>query len=125
MSQCSERDKNCASIRQYLLVLLFAWWPLHPSWAADHQLLPVTAPSGLSSDWLIHDATRNRLVLYLPDYHPPSRAYYQWLTIHPPHPFLISFAAREGQSFFLDNRLVFTAAATASYTLDLAHLLLH
>jgi hypothetical protein len=91
--------------------------------AAEYRPLPPAPRNGLSSDWLIHDADRNRLVLYLPDYHTPAHAYYQWLAIKPARPFLINFAAREGQGLFLDNQLVFTAVATASYTLDLARLL--
>ncbi|HEX8428771.1 MAG TPA: DUF4271 domain-containing protein [Hymenobacter sp.] len=60
----------------------------------------------------------------MPDYHTPAHAYYQWVALQPAHPFLVSFTAREGQSLFLDNRLVFTAASTAPYTLDLSKLLL-
>ncbi len=110
-------------VRRYLLVLLLVLWPLTSVWAAEYHPLPPAQRSGLSSDWLIHDADRNRLVLYLPDYHAPSHAYYQWIALQPTHLFLISFTAREGQSLFLDNRLVFTAAATAPYTLDLGKLL--
>ena len=109
--------------RQWLLILLLALLPLSAALAAEYRPLPPAPRSGLSSDWLIHDEARNRLILYLPDYHAPTHAYYQWLTLQPAHPFEISFAARAGQSLFLDNRLVFTAAATASYTLDLAKLL--
>lgn len=110
-----------AGWRLWLVLLLVL--PLPAAWAAEYRPLPPAPRSGLSSDWLIHDEARNRLVLYLPDYHAPAHAYYQWLTLRPPQPFEISFAARAGQSLFLDNRLVFTATATASYTLDLAKLL--
>jgi hypothetical protein len=110
-------------MQRVLLLLLLTLWSVFAASAAEYRPLPPAPRSGISSDWLIHDATRNRLVLYLPDYHAPAHAYYQWLTIQPTHPLLVSFAAREGQSLFLDNRLVFTAAATASYTLDLARLL--
>ncbi|MBO0358261.1 DUF4271 domain-containing protein [Hymenobacter sp. BT186] len=113
----------CTRIQQCLFVWLFALATLVSAQAAEYRPLPLAPRSGLSADWLIHDATRNRLVLYLPDYHAPAHAYYQWLSLNPARPFLISFAAREGQSLFLDNRLVFTAAATASYTLDLGRLL--
>lgn len=111
------------SVRQCVLVWLLALGVFSSALAAEYRPLPPSPRRGLSSDWLIHDVARNRLVLYLPDYHTPSHAYYQWLSLNPAQPFLISFAAREGQSLFLDNRLVFSAAATASYTLDLARLL--
>ncbi|QJX47067.1 DUF4271 domain-containing protein [Hymenobacter taeanensis] len=91
--------------------------------AAEYRALPVAPRAGLTSDWLIHDAEGNRLVLYLPDYHSPAHAYYQWLTIRPGKPFPISFTARQGLSLFIDNRLVFTARTPASYTVDLTQLL--
>ncbi|TGE26348.1 DUF4271 domain-containing protein [Hymenobacter metallicola] len=91
--------------------------------AAEYRPLPAAAEKGLSADWLIHDAARNRLVLYLPNYHTPVLAYYQWVTIRPGQAFSITFAAPKELSIFLDNRLVFTATASASYTLDLAKLL--
>ncbi|WP_260625896.1 DUF4271 domain-containing protein [Hymenobacter sediminicola] len=109
--------------RLWLHVLLLALLPLAAPLAAEYRPLPPAPRSGLSSDWLIHDEVRNRLILYLPDYHAPAHAYYQWLTLRPAHPFEVSFAARAGQCLFLDNRLVFTAAATSSYTVDLAKLL--
>lgn len=123
MCQKHTKGKSCAAIRQFLLVLFVSLWPLVSVWAAEYRPLPPAQRSGLSSDWLIHDADRNRLVLYLPDYHTPAHAYYQWVALQPMHPLLISFTAREGQSLFLDNRLVFTAASTAPYTLDLSKLL--
>jgi len=110
-------------MRKLLSVLLFVLWAAGLGSAAEYRPLPSAPRNGLSSDWLIHDAVRNRLILYLPDYHAPSHAYYQWLTLRPQQPLLVRFAAREGQSLFFDNQLVFTAAATASYTLDLAQLI--
>ena len=124
MSQFFSGNSSFWSIaRQYLLVWLLATSFLSSALAAEYRPLPPSPRRGLSSDWLIYDAARNRLTLYLPDYHAPTHAYYQWLALNPAQPFLISFAAREGQSLFLDNRLVFTAASTASYTLDLSRLL--
>ncbi|GAB2948204.1 hypothetical protein GCM10027048_11360 [Hymenobacter coalescens] len=76
----------------------------------------------MSSEWLIYVPGNNKLVLYLPRYHAPARAYYQWVNIHPGQPFRITFAAREGLALFLDNQLVFRAPSTANYTLDLAAL---
>lgn len=119
----SEGSTFRALMRQWLLVGLIVVGACVAGLAAEYRPLPPAPPRGLSADWLIYDAGRNRLVLYLPDYHAPTHAYYQWLTLNPSQSFLISFAAREGQSLFLDNRLVFTATATATYTLDLARLL--
>jgi hypothetical protein len=91
--------------------------------AAEYRPLPLAPRGGLSADWLIYDAPRNSLVLYLPDYHSPAQAYYQWVTIRPGHALPITFVARKDLSLFLDNRLVFTARTAASYTLDIARLL--
>lgn len=91
--------------------------------AAEYRPLPPAPRGGLTQEWLIHDAARNRLVLYLPDYHAPAQAYYQWVSIRPNKALPISFTAREKLSLFLDNRLVFTAASPATYTVDLAKLL--
>ncbi|MBT9394141.1 DUF4271 domain-containing protein [Hymenobacter sp. NST-14] len=91
--------------------------------AAEYRPLPPAPRAGLTADWLIHDEARNRLVLYLPDYHAPAHAYYQWLSIRPGKPLLINFTARERLSLFLDNRLVFTANSPDAYTIDLAALL--
>ncbi|SNC77355.1 protein of unknown function [Hymenobacter gelipurpurascens] len=91
--------------------------------AAEYKPLPPSPRGGLTQDWLIHDEAGNRLILYLPDYHAPAHAYYQWLTIRPSKALPISFTARQGLSLFLDNRLVFTARHPATYTVDLAKLL--
>ncbi|RAK64185.1 DUF4271 domain-containing protein [Hymenobacter edaphi] len=91
--------------------------------AAEYRPLPPAAPTGLGSDWLIHTPASNKLVLYLPGYHAPARAYYQWVNIRPGQPFRITFAARQQLTLFLDNQLVFRAPSTANYTLDLATLL--
>ncbi|MCB2409347.1 DUF4271 domain-containing protein [Hymenobacter lucidus] len=91
--------------------------------AAEYRPLPPATKGGLSADWLIHDAPHNRLVLYLPDYHTPALAYYQWVSVRTGRAFPVTFAAPKGLSIFLDNRLAFTAATSASYTLDLAKLL--
>ncbi|WP_165370501.1 DUF4271 domain-containing protein [Hymenobacter persicinus] len=91
--------------------------------AAEYRPLPPAPRGGLTADWLIYDTARNSLILYLPDYHAPAAAYYQWVGLRPNKPLLITFAARKNLSLFLDNRLVFTASRPASYTLDLAELL--
>ncbi|WP_188547797.1 DUF4271 domain-containing protein [Hymenobacter qilianensis] len=91
--------------------------------AAEYKPLPPAPRTGLSSDWLIYDAPRNQLILYLPDYHAPAKAYHQWVSIRPGQKLPITFTARKDLSIFLDNRLVFTAATPASYSLDLEKLL--
>ncbi|RZJ57794.1 MAG: DUF4271 domain-containing protein, partial [Hymenobacter sp.] len=60
------------------------------------------------------------LILYLPGYHAPAHAYYQWLRLRASQPLLISFAAQSGLSLFVDNKLLFRAPAAGSYTVDLA-----
>lgn len=107
------------------------WWLLlswllvgGPGQAAEYRPLPPSPSSGLSTDWLIYDAPRNQLVLYLPNYHAPARAYYQWVSLRPGHPVRISFVAQQNLCLFLDNRLVFHAPAAGSYSVDVAaHLL--
>jgi hypothetical protein len=91
-----------------------------PSQAIEYRALPpATAPGLAAGNWLLHDAARNRLILYLPGYHAPAHAYYQWVRFSA-KPFLISFVARRGLSIFVDNKLLFTAGHNGSYTLDLA-----
>lgn len=94
-----------------------------PARASEYRQLPPAAPTALSTDWLIHDAARNRLVFYLPGYHPPAHAYYQWVRVGRGQSFPLSFAAEPGLGMFLDNQLIFTAQAAATYSLDLARLL--
>lgn len=88
--------------------------------AAEYQPLPPSAPTGLTTDWLIHDVARNRLVLYLPAYHAPRHIYYQYVYLRQGDAFPLSFAAQPGLSIFLDNRLLFTANQAASYSFNLA-----
>ncbi|QNE41545.1 DUF4271 domain-containing protein [Hymenobacter sp. NBH84] len=106
---------------RWVLVWLLCWLTL-PSGvrAAEYRPLPPSAKSGLSNDWLIYNASRNRLTLYLPGYHAPAHAYYQWVNLRPSRPLPITFVARQNECLFLDNQLIFTSPAAASYTLDLA-----
>ncbi|WP_158010126.1 DUF4271 domain-containing protein [Hymenobacter glacialis] len=94
-----------------------------PAQASEYKQLPPSSPSALSEDWLIHDATRNLLVLYLPGYHQPAHAYYQWVRVERDQSFPLSFAAQPGLSLFLDNQLVFSARTATTYSLDLSQLL--
>ena len=96
---------------------------VRPVRASEYRQLPPATPSALSADWLIHDAARNRLIFYLPGYHQPAHAYYQWVRVNRRHPFPLSFAAQPGLSLFIDNQLVFTAKTATTYSLDLAQLL--
>ena len=91
--------------------------------ASEYRQLPPATASSLSSDWLIHDVARNRLIFYLPGYHQPAHAYYQWVQVSRSQSFPISFAAQRGLSLFLDNQLIFTARNATTYSLDLARLL--
>ena len=91
--------------------------------ASEYHQLPPASPTALSADWLIHDAGRNRLIFYLPGYHQPAHVYYQWVRVGRSQPFPLSFAAQPGLSLFLDNQLIFTARAAATYSLNLAQLL--
>jgi hypothetical protein len=89
--------------------------------AAEYQPLPPAAATGLAADdWLLHDAAGNRLILYLPGYHAPAHAYYQWVRFVPRQPFVLSFSAAPGLSIFLDNQLVYTAATAGRFSFDLA-----
>lgn len=94
-----------------------------PAQASEYRQLPPASPTALSNDWLIHDAARNRLLFYVPGYHQPAHAYYQWVRLSSAQPFPLSFAAQPGLSLFIDNQLVFTARTAATYSLDLARLL--
>ena len=101
-------------------LLLWLWLPL-PAGAAEYQPLPPAAAPGLAADnWLLHDAAGNRLILYLPGYHAPAHAYYQWVRFSPRQPFLLSFSAAPGLSIFLDNQLVYTAPTAGRFSFDLA-----
>ena len=91
--------------------------------ASEYRQLPPASPTSLSADWLIHDAGRNRLIFYLPGYHQPAHAYYQWVRVSRTQPFPLSFAAQRGLSLFVDNQLIFTARTAGNYSLDLARLL--
>ncbi|OGX92025.1 DUF4271 domain-containing protein [Hymenobacter coccineus] len=99
-----------------LLLLLGAL----PGRAAEYRPLPPAAPTGLTADWLIHDVGRNHLILYLPGYHSPAHAYYQYVRLRRGQPFPVAFAAQRGLSLFVDNQLIFTADQAGPYAFDLA-----
>lgn len=112
---------------RYLGRLLAACWlglgvgSALPAPAAEYRPLPPAPTPGLAPDnWLLHDVAGNRLILYLPGYHAPARAYYQWVQLLPRQPFRLSFSAAPGLSLFLDNQLIFMASSAGRYTVDLA-----
>ena len=109
------------------LLLCSLWLALpgspRPARASEYKLLPPASPTSLSADWLIHNVARNRLVFYLPGYHQPAHAYYQWVRLSRNQSFPLSFAAQPGLSLFIDNQLVFTARTATTYSLDLVRLL--
>jgi len=108
---------------RYLAGLLAWVWllGLRPACAAEYRPLPPAPASGLAADgWLLHDASGNRLILYLPGYHAPAHTYYQWVRFQPRQPFVLSFLAAPGLSIFLDNQLQFTATRAGRFSLDLA-----
>lgn len=113
---------NRAKWQLRLLIGLLAGWGLaFTGHAAEYRPLPPAAAPGLSADnWLLHDAARNRLILYLPGYHAPAHAYYQWVRLRAGQPLLVSFAAQPGLSLFIDNKLLFRASKAGSYVVDLA-----
>jgi len=117
-----------ARVKSLRVLLLAAGWLLAlggwgtPGLAAEYSPLPPAAPTGITPDWLIHDAARNRLIIYLPGYHAPAHAYYQWVRVQPGQAFPLSFTAQPGLSIFLDNQLLFTARAASTYSLDLGQL---
>jgi hypothetical protein len=115
------RSSFCRQWVGLLAWLLLAWLPQLKLCAAEYQPLPPTATSGLATDdWLLHDAAGNRLILYLPGYHAPAHAYYQWVRFAPRQPFVLSFSAAPGLSIFLDNQLVYIAASAGRFSFDLA-----
>ena len=119
--QAQDSLRTCWRWRWSLLLLLAA--AAFPARASEYRQLPPAAATALSADWLIHDAARNRLIFYLPGYHQPARAYYQWVRVSRSQSFPLSFAAQPGLSLFLDNQLVFTARTATTYSLNLARLL--
>jgi hypothetical protein len=106
---------------QWLVLLMVCLGIALSSQAAEYRPLPPAPAPGLSADsWLLHDAVNNRLILYLPGYHTPAHAYYQWVRLRAGQPWPLSFATQPGLSIFIDNRLVFTANKAGAYTIDLA-----
>ncbi|WP_233219138.1 DUF4271 domain-containing protein [Adhaeribacter arboris] len=112
-------------LHQAFISGLVLWMFLQPGnlLAQDGRSINLKNKNQLTSDWLVFKPNQNRLTLYLPDYHGPVNALYQWISIRPGQPFRVSFTARQDLCVFVDNQLIFTADSVASYELDLAKLI--
>ena len=104
---------------------LFLWLFLFANGllAQDGRNINLKNKNQLTADWLVFKPKYNRLTLYLPDYHGPVNALYQWVYIRPGQPFRINFTARQGLCVFIDNQLIFTADSVASYEINLTKLI--
>ncbi|MGV3503832.1 MAG: DUF4271 domain-containing protein [Adhaeribacter sp.] len=103
------------------LILLLSGQPA----AAQQDPLPsykVSRTNQLSTDWLVYQRRANQFSLYIPDYHGPVGALYQWVEVKRGQPFVIGFTAKKDLCLFINNQLVFTADSVASYALDLTRL---
>lgn len=87
--------------------------------AQDGRNINLKNRNQITADWLVFKPNQNQLTLYLPDYHGPVNALYQWVYIRPNQPFRINFTARQGLCIFINNQLIFTADSVASYEIDL------
>ncbi|MFC5270739.1 DUF4271 domain-containing protein [Adhaeribacter terreus] len=85
----------------------------------ERKPVAVTSSNALSSGWLVYDDGEKQLVPFVPSENTDKRAFYQWVRIRSDYPFEITFPASRGLSLFLDNRLIFKADSTASYTVNL------
>jgi hypothetical protein len=106
------------------LVLGFFLWISCPPVAAQDPLpsFKVSHQNQISSDWLVYQRRANQFALYIPDYHGPVGALYQWVEVRRDQPFIIGFTAKKDLCLFINNQLIFTADSVASYSLDLTGL---
>ncbi len=107
------------------LVIGSLWFWLFPGnvLAQDGRSINLKNKNQITPDWLVFKPAENRLTLYLPDYHGPVNALYQWVDVRPGQPFRVNFTARQGLCIFVDNQLVFTADSVASYEIDVTKLM--
>ena len=82
------------------------------------QVLPLEQENVLHENWLVQDVQTGQLVPLAGQ--TDSKAVHQWVAIEPEQPFLVSFAAPQGLSIFLNNQLVFSATVSGTYTADLS-----
>ena len=59
----------------------------------------------LTADWLVFKPDQNRLTIYLPDYHGPVNALYQWVDIRPGQPFTVTFTARRDLCILPESKI--------------------
>jgi hypothetical protein len=111
-------------MRWLLLVLGFFLWGLCVPAAAQDPLpsYKLSRQNQISSDWLVYQRRSNQFSLYIPDYHGPVGALYQWVEVRRGQPFIIGFTAKKDLCLFINNQLVFTADSVASYAIDLGRL---
>lgn len=106
-----------------LVLGLFLWLSGPP--AVAQEPLPsfrVSRHNQISSDWLVYQRRTNQFSLYIPDYHGPVGALYQWVEVRRDQPFIIGFTAKKDLCLFINNQLVFTADSVAPYAIDLSRL---
>jgi hypothetical protein len=103
---------------------LFFW--LVPFFCQAQAILPPAKfnyVNQLTGDWLLYQPQTKQFTLFIPEYHGPVGALYQWVTIRKDQPFKIAFTAKKDLCLFLNNKLIFTADSAAAYVLDLAQAL--
>lgn len=98
-------------------IFFISCWP-----ATAQEPLPsfqLRQQNQISTDWLVYQQRANQFSLYIPEYHGPVGALYQWVDVRRDEPFIIGFTAKKDLCLFIDNQLVFTADSVASYSVDL------
>jgi Domain of unknown function (DUF4271) len=106
-----------------LVLGLLLWGSSLPAAAQDPlPSFKLSQRNQISSDWLVYQRRSNQFSLYIPDYHGPVGALYQWVEVRRDQPFIIGFTAKKDLCLFINNQLVFTADSVASYTIDLTRL---
>lgn len=89
--------------------------------AQRRALPPGTIEPPLGQAWFWYDPSAHTMRPFVVGYTPPHRALYHRIELRPgqTRQGVITFRARQGLCVFLDARLVFTAPASATYTLNL------
>lgn len=106
-----------------LVLGLLLWGSCLPAAAQDPlPSFKLSQRNQISSDWLVYQRRSNQFSLYIPDYHGPVGALYQWVEVRRDQPFIIGFTAKKDLCLFINNQLVFTADSVASYAIDLTRL---
>jgi hypothetical protein len=87
---------------------------------AAAQVLPLEQRNTLNDNWLVQDELSGQLVPLTKQI--DVKALHQWVYIDESQPFRISFAAPKATSLFLNNKLIFSADSTHTYSADLTKL---